>query len=368
MKELNKYLDYYLGDLSKEEREEIYKTTKNYKVLGEFWNYITFQKGRWVVGNKPREAVNLKRVFNCFEELKDMENLIGKKVIGFKFEDNYNIFFDERMNNYIGQVGEIDAVYDSNVDVRFEDGQIWVYPLDLIKNYLIEEQQELVEEESKSGWYKDSDIPKWLCYRDYENDRIYGFNLNNVWFCDTEHKHEKELNLYKEYRASNEEVLQRLTEEAKRRGLVVGKKIKCLVDGQFWNPSTGDYFISKDGNGSFLFVLDSAVLLKNGVWTEAKEEDKLENLFEVEEIKKDLEESQVEEQTEIEHLPEIKEQFYFNQSKHGPNFYRILETIQVKNEYHDWRDYYKYEQLGSGKIFHKPVDMFEKEFKKVEIG
>lgn len=270
-----------------------------------------------------------------------MENLIGKKVIGFKFEDNYTIFFDERMNNYIGQVGEIDNVYKPIVNIRFEDNSVWSYPLELIEDYLLDEPKELVEEESKSGWYKDSDIPKWLCYRDYENDRIYGFNLNNVWFCDTE----KDLDLHKEYRASNEEVLQRLTEEAKRRGLVVGKKIKCLDDGEFWEPQIEHYFIGERDEG-FVFALASAIIMKNGVWTSIEEE---------------------EEQTENELLPEIKEQFYFNQSKHGPNFYRILETIQVKNEYHDWRDYYKYEQLGSGKIFHKPVDMFEKEFKKVWI-
>lgn len=344
MKELNKYLDYYLGDLSKEEREEIYKTVKNYKVLDEFWNYITFQKGRWVVGNKPREAVNLKTVFNCFEELKDLKNLIGRKIRGFKFEDDYNIFFDERMNNYIGQVGEIDDIYYSNVDVRFEDGQIWVYPFELIEDYLLDEPKELVEEESKSGWYKDSDIPKWLCYRDYENGRIYGFNLNNNWFYDPEHKHEKGLTLHKEYKATDEEVIERLTEEAKRRGLVVGKRIKCLGDGEIWDPQTEHYFIGEGCEG-FSFGLASAIIMKNGVWTSIEEE----------------------EQTENEILPEIKEQFYFNHSKHGPNFYRILEIIQVKNEYHDWRDYYKYEQLGSGKIFHKPVDMFEKEFKKVEV-
>lgn len=285
-----------------------------------------------------------------------MENLIGKKVIGFKFEDDYNIFFDERMNNYIGQVGEIDDIYYSNVEVRFEDGQIWVYPFELIEDYLVDEPKELVEEESKSGWYRDLDIPNWLCYRDYENDRIYGFNLNNNWFCNTEHKHEKGLTLHKEYKATDDEVLQRLTEEAKRRGLVVGKRIKCLDDGEFWEPQTEHYFIG-EGSEGFSFGLASAIIMKDGVWTEVEEEEISEKSFEEVEIKKGLEEFQT----------EIKEQFYFNQSKHGPNFYRILETIQVKNECHDWRDYYKYEQLGSGKIFHKPVDMFEKEFKKVWI-
>lgn len=277
-----------------------------------------------------------------------MENLIGKKVIGFKFEDNYNIFFDERMNNYIGQVGEIDDIYDSIVDIRFEDNLVWSYPLELIEDYLVDEPKELVEEESKSGWYRDSDIPKWLCYRDYESDRIYGFNLNNNWFCDTQHKHEKGLTLHKEYKATDEEVIERLTEEAKRRGLVVGKKIKCLDDGEFWEPQTEHYYIGERDEG-FVFGLASAIIMKNGVWTEPTL-DNLKPLFKGLEMLKEAN----------------KNCYYFYHSeRHGPNFYTKEEVPFHDGE--DWKeDLVVYTQLGSGKKFVTTKERFKK-FKEVWI-
>lgn len=59
--------------------------------------------------------------------------------------------------------------------------------------------------------------------------------------------------------------------------------------------------------------------------------------------------------------------FYFCRSKHGDNFYEQLDTINVKNKYHDWETYVRYRQLGSNLIFAKPEEMFMKEFQPVNV-
>lgn len=64
---------------------------------------------------------------------------------------------------------------------------------------------------------------------------------------------------------------------------------------------------------------------------------------------------------------EEKQIFYFNKSKHGENFYRKLETLNVKNEHHNWKTYIRYQQLGTNLIFAKPEEMFNKEFKAVYV-
>lgn len=60
-------------------------------------------------------------------------------------------------------------------------------------------------------------------------------------------------------------------------------------------------------------------------------------------------------------------EYYINKSTHGVHLYEKLETLKVKNEHHGWRDYVRYRQTGSDTIWAKPLEMFEKEFKKVDI-
>jgi hypothetical protein len=68
-------------------------------------------------------------------------NLIGKKVKGFKFEDGkYNgLSFPNEMNHYIGKVGIIDEYNETNnrYKVEFEDDYLF-YPAELIEQHLVE--------------------------------------------------------------------------------------------------------------------------------------------------------------------------------------------------------------------------------------
>ena len=71
-----------------------------------------------------------------------MEDLIGRKVRGFKFESRGNLSYAPEigMDSYIGEIGEIiDYSSKSNYfDVRFRDAAFY-YPADQIKEHLVDE-------------------------------------------------------------------------------------------------------------------------------------------------------------------------------------------------------------------------------------
>ena len=65
-----------------------------------------------------------------------MEDLIGKKVRGFKFEGDYV----PQMDKHIGEVGEIISVSVSLKRVRVQfNKSIWRYPADQIEKHLVKE-------------------------------------------------------------------------------------------------------------------------------------------------------------------------------------------------------------------------------------
>ena len=70
-------------------------------------------------------------------------NLKGRKIRGFKFKDKSPEFQDS-MSVHIGEIGEINSVLDDRVLIEFE-GVSWYYPLDLIENHLIPEENEIPE-------------------------------------------------------------------------------------------------------------------------------------------------------------------------------------------------------------------------------
>lgn len=159
-----------------------------------------------------------------------------------------------------------------------------------------------------NGWYKTDDTAneEWLAYIDYTKSIVWGFNWEGEWFKND--FEEDETNI-ENYFAEKEDVFERLTEEAERRG----------YKGKF----------TFDSNE---LMCDGVTILKDGEWESEEESD-----------------------------------YYFLNSSHGENFYKKLEVVQVKNEFHDWREYVKYIQLGTDKVFHKPSEMFYNEFKKVSI-
>ncbi len=70
-----------------------------------------------------------------------MEELIGKSVIGFNFDETEPPGFSSYMSAYVNLVGEItDINYDyKTVGVTFPDGGHWWYPLDQVKEHLVEQ-------------------------------------------------------------------------------------------------------------------------------------------------------------------------------------------------------------------------------------
>ena len=63
-----------------------------------------------------------------------MENLIGRKIKGFKCRDSN---FSSKMEKYIGKAGFIESVLDNRVGVYFENSFYCYYPLDQIQPHLI---------------------------------------------------------------------------------------------------------------------------------------------------------------------------------------------------------------------------------------
>lgn len=70
------------------------------------------------------------------------QELIGRKVKGFKFEDEkyYSLHYDPDMNDLIGKVGVIKDYYRTynSYRVKFET-RCWSYPAELIEQHLVED-------------------------------------------------------------------------------------------------------------------------------------------------------------------------------------------------------------------------------------
>jgi hypothetical protein len=78
--------------------------------------------------------------------MKDMQEYVGKEILGFKFEDTFYVDYDDYAHNkYIGEVGLIVEVEKDNDEghhscrVEFANGvdDLW-YPMDDIDKFIIE--------------------------------------------------------------------------------------------------------------------------------------------------------------------------------------------------------------------------------------
>lgn len=67
-----------------------------------------------------------------------MEKLLGKKCLGFKFENRYG--YIKIIDKYIGQIGEITYVDDKSVAITFNDGKYWFYPPAEVHKHLVTEE------------------------------------------------------------------------------------------------------------------------------------------------------------------------------------------------------------------------------------
>jgi len=74
--------------------------------------------------------------------MKNPEKLIGKKVLGFKFEGRKGCTFNANMIDVVGLKGEID-IYERELNsfkVRFSDIMYWHYPADQIEAHLVNDE------------------------------------------------------------------------------------------------------------------------------------------------------------------------------------------------------------------------------------
>jgi hypothetical protein len=73
--------------------------------------------------------------------MKNPQELIGRKVRGFKFEPNKNVGYSILLDCKIGKIGVIKKINDSNVArVLFEDKNIYYYPADQIEAHLVDKE------------------------------------------------------------------------------------------------------------------------------------------------------------------------------------------------------------------------------------
>lgn len=74
-----------------------------------------------------------------------MEDLVGKKIIGFKFSDGPG--FPSGMERLIGQEGTIKQCYNEvkTCGVVFKSGERWAYPYPEILDHLVENNKSVEE-------------------------------------------------------------------------------------------------------------------------------------------------------------------------------------------------------------------------------
>ena len=75
---------------------------------------------------------------------KQMNNLIGRKIKGFKFKGKSGQSYEDRMDCHIGEIGEISLVLSDRIRIQFKD-DFWSYPLDQIEKHLIPKENEIPE-------------------------------------------------------------------------------------------------------------------------------------------------------------------------------------------------------------------------------
>lgn len=86
-----------------------------------------------------RRAIDI--AYDMMEGRGETDNLVGRKMRGFKFEPIQGLAYPDNMDKYIGEVGVITETINrdvlSVVMVRFRDGVCWRYPLHLAIEHLI---------------------------------------------------------------------------------------------------------------------------------------------------------------------------------------------------------------------------------------
>ena len=67
--------------------------------------------------------------------MENMEQYLGRKIKGFKFEGSQHMFYHPKMDNHIGEVGVITAYLGDRFKVEFANDH-WNYPANLVLEQL----------------------------------------------------------------------------------------------------------------------------------------------------------------------------------------------------------------------------------------
>ena len=116
-----------------------------------------------------------------------------------------------------------------------------------------------VEEAKESGWYISTIGNKWMMYVDYENNTTVGFQPDGGWFIS------KFTGFYNATKATNEQVLQRLTEETEKRGYKEGVSVKSINGGDLKE------FVIQNSNikvTQCTLYYGGVCVMSNGIWAD----------------------------------------------------------------------------------------------------
>lgn len=163
----------------------------------------------------------------------EKEELIGKKVRGFKFEDTKDVYYVTKMGSHIGEIGII-ALYKPEHNTYRVDfpNDYWFYPAAEIEKYLIEtEKQNEMVTVKKSDLKKIHDVacPGW-------QTRILTYAVKNVFGGTVELTQEEVDEMFKAATTSQLPVLNKIFGEREEKidfdKIKTGSKVMLKHTGQ----------------------------------------------------------------------------------------------------------------------------------------
>lgn len=148
---------------------------------------------------------------------------------------------------------------DKNNSSDFEPEGYTIISEQQFKEFVLKEKTEVKE----SGWYGSTNGSKWMMYIDFEKDTKFGLEPAGVWRLDSDS------DFGNATKATNEEVLQRLTEEADKRGYKEGVIIDNSNLGfEDRRKITKEIKPNQSRVIDDFFILGNWVIMKNGIWAD----------------------------------------------------------------------------------------------------
>ena len=223
----------------------------------------------WFTSSESRVEIALSRARiikpNQLRTILAKEHLkVGDVVVCKNKEVGVTDIFE--VTDKLDEIVNYESRYSNEDGFKYESG---VWDISHFQRYATEEEKALLEprpqhkELEKGCWYK---VPNWdgerfvdgkyaFCFNGDFNKNQYGFNASGKWSNELYGREETSKLCQK---LTEPEVIQLLSEEAKRRGLVAGNS--GIIDGQV-RDFEGDYWMAGE-----TFMLGALPLMNNGEW------------------------------------------------------------------------------------------------------